>query len=141
MNKEHPQFVSVLVVDQAQDHKGILTNAAFVVGLSAGRTLPADSFGGKVVDGEGKEHHELTRIAHFVRKASQSKLRSLREAISVNSASVVIDYSEDAAPSDYQTYTQQLGQHSGEQITYRAIYFYGPSELVYPLTKNLSRLE
>jgi hypothetical protein len=141
MNKELPPFVSVLIVDQVQEHKGILTNAALVVGLSAGRQLPATTFGGLVTDGDGQVHQPLTQIAHFVRKANQSKIRSLRQTCSDAPSIVVIDYTEDAAPSDYNTYTQQLGQHSGEQITYRALYLYGPSEVVYPLTKNLSRLE
>lgn len=136
-----PPFSSVLIVDQSQDHKGILTNAAFVVGLSAGRLLPNESFGEEVYDGDGKKHCGLTCIGHFIRKASQGKIRALRELASNIDGTVVVDYTEDAAPSDYYTYRAQLAQHSGEQITYRALYLYGPSDSIYQLTKNLSRLE
>jgi Protein of unknown function (DUF2000) len=141
MNKELPPFLSVLIVDQNQEHKGVLTNAAFVLGLSAGRILPEDTFGGVAVDGDGQKHHPLTRIPHFVRKANQSKIRTLRDIFLKKEKIVVVDYTEDAAPSDYETYTQQLLLHSGDQILYRALYVYGPSETVYLLTKNLSSLQ
>ena len=70
--------ISLLLINKSIKEPGILTNAAFVLGLTAGRDLPEDTFGPDVVDGDGARHTYLTNIAHFVRKAGPSKLRSLR---------------------------------------------------------------
>lgn len=134
------EFISVLIVDQSQENKGILTNAGFVLGLTAGRELPANTFGSDVVDGESSTHKYLTSIAHFVRKAGQSKLRDLRQKFMANSSITVVDYTEDAAPSDYTEYVKTLASHKSEDIYYRALYVYGPKDVVLPLTKNLSSL-
>jgi hypothetical protein len=138
---EIPKFVSVLVVDQAIEAKGVLANAACVLGLTAGRELAQETFGPDIVDGDGATHRYLTRIGHFVRKAGQNKMRNLRKEFEKDPRVLVIDYTEDAAPADYDTYSRDLSQHSGEQIKYRALYVYGPEDIVVPLTKNLSRLE
>lgn len=132
--------VSVLVVDQQLDPVGIIANTSFVLGLTAGRELPENTFGEDVVDGEGKKHSYLTNIGHFVRKASQGKMKSIRSALSENKDTLIVDYTNDAAPSDYNEYATNLSRHAGDEIVYRAVYFYGPEEVVVPLTKNLSRL-
>lgn len=132
--------ISVLLVNKNIDEIGILTNAAFVLGLTAGRHLGDDTFGPEVVDGDGRSHTYLTRIAHFVRKATPTKLRALRDAFADMPDVHVVDYTEDAAPSTYEDYERSLGEHSGEEIVYRAVHVYGPEDKVVPLTKNLSRL-
>jgi hypothetical protein len=132
--------VSVLVVDKSMDHDGLLTNAAFVLGLTAGRQLPYCTFGENVFDGDGQTHTYLTRIAHIVRKAGQNKIRTLRQKLADQPNVVVIDYTEDAATTDYGEYARSLSDRSGEEIQYRALYIYGPEEIVTPLTKNLSWL-
>ena len=132
--------VSVLLVDKSQDNKGIIANASFVLGLTAGRELPDETFGPNVVDGDSSEHRYLTNIGHYVRKAGQSKLRALREYFVEQPDTVVVDYTEDAAPADYTEYEKTLGAHSGDAISYRAVYVYGPEEVVVPKTKNLSVL-
>lgn len=132
--------VSVLIVDQTLDAVGVLANCAFVLGLSAGRMLGSDTFGREVVDGDGFRHHALTNIGHNVRKAGQAKLRKLREIFAAMPGMIVVDYTEDAAPADYEEYARNLMLHKGEQIRYRAIHIYGAEEEVVPLTKNLSRL-
>lgn len=134
------KFLSVLIVDQSIESKGIVANVAFVLGLTAGRDLPADTFGTDVVDGEGKAHRYLTQIGHMVRKAGQSKLKSLRETLAANPQVLLVDYTEDAAPADYSEYASALGGHCGDAIKYRALHVYGPEEIVGPLTKNLSKL-
>jgi hypothetical protein len=134
------EYLSVLIVNQSIEDKGILTNAAFVLGLTAGRELPQETFGPDALDGENQSHKYLTNIAHFVRKAGQNKIKDLRKTFSQNPDVKVIDYTEDAAPSNYEDYTKNLGLHSGEEIVYRALYVYGPKDVVLPLTKNLSRL-
>ena len=131
--------VSVLIVYEKLE-PGVLVNAAFVLGLTAGRYMPEETFGPDVVDGEGVSHLYLTNIAHFVRKAGQSKLRSLRAAFAQVPDVKIVDYTEDAAPSTYEIYQRDLGSHSGEQIVYRALHVYGAEERILPLTKNLSRL-
>jgi hypothetical protein len=137
---QNKKFVSVLIVEQSLDAAGIIANAAFVLGLTAGKLLPQETFGPDTIDGDGSTHKFLTNIGHYVRKAGQAKLRTLRNTF-VNSAETsVIDYTEDAAPADYSVYASNLKEHSGEQISYRAIHVYGPEEVVVPLTKNLSRL-
>ena len=133
--------ISVLIVDQNLSHKGILTNCAFVLGLSAGRLMPSTTFGPDVIDGAGARHAALTNIGHFVRKAGQNNLRTVRETLSQEKGVTIIDYCEDAAPSDYSQYAAALGQHSGEQIIYRAIHLYGAETIILPVTRNLSRLE
>lgn len=132
--------MSVLVVEQSLEDKGVLTNAGFVLGLTAGRELPAAAFGGEVVDGDGASHKYLTNIGHYVRKAGQSKMRELRAKLAGNPDVKVVDYTEDAAPADYASYARALASHKGEEIKYRALYLYGPKDAVFPLTKNLSRL-
>jgi hypothetical protein len=134
------EYISVLIVDQSLQDKGILTNAGFVLGLTAGRELPSETFGEKVMDGDGFTHEYLTKIGHFIRKAGQSKIRELRTKFASNTSLKIVDYTEDAAPSDYSEYAKNLSEHKGEQIVYRALYVYGPKSLVYPVTKNLSRL-
>ena len=129
------------MVDQNLEHKGILANTAFVLGLTAGRELPDETFGNDVQDGAGDTHKYLTRIGHFVKKAGQSKLRTLREQFSKDPEVLVVDYCDDAAPSDYSEYQKNIALHKGEQIIYRAIHIFGPQSKVVPLTKNLSRLE
>ena len=136
-----PLFSSVLIVDQNESHKGILTNAAFVLGLSAGRLMKEESFGTPVVDGDGFMHAPLTNHAHFVRKAGQSKLRTLRELFTNTKGVTVIDYTIDAATSNYSEYEALLGNHKGEEIEYRAIHVFGPEDIIKQNTKNLSRLE
>lgn len=132
--------ISVLIVDKGIDSTGILANTSLVLGLSAGRTLPAETFGEDVLDGEGSTHSSLTNIGHYVRKAGQSKIRTLREKFSTDTDITLIDYTEQAAPADYSQYRENLAQVSGEDIKYRAIYVYGPEETIVPLTKNLSKL-
>jgi hypothetical protein len=133
--------ISVVIFDQnLKDEVGKQTNAAFVLGLTAGRLLPDDTFGHDVVDGDNVKHTYLTQIAHFVKKASPAKLQSLRKEFSEMEDTIVLDYTEAAAPSSYEEYEQILSNQKGDEITYRAIYVYGPEESVYPKTKNLSRL-
>src|SRR5437588_208291 len=121
------EYVSVLIVDQSVEDKGILTNAGFVLGLTAGRELAEEMFGHDVVDGDGSNHRYLTKIGHFVRKAGQSKLRDLRKQLSANDKVKIVDYTEDAAPADYEEYAKNLSSHKGEEIRYRALHIYGPT--------------
>lgn len=137
MNKEN---VSVLIVNKAQDHTGILVNVGFVLGLTAGRELPNETFGREVVDGDGSQHPYLTNIGHIVRKAGQSKLRTLRNEFAQHPDVLVVDYTEDAAPVDYETYANGLESKKGEEIEYRAVYVYGPADIIIPKTKSLSAL-
>lgn len=132
--------VSVLIVDKGIKSYGVLTNAAFVLGLTAGRVFPDEKFGPDVVDGDGSTHKYLTIMSHYVRRAGQSKLRALRREFIKDPRVLVIDYTEDAATSDYHEYTRNLANHSDHEIQYRAIYTYGPEEIIVPRTKNLSRL-
>ncbi|MDP2932533.1 MAG: DUF2000 domain-containing protein [bacterium] len=134
------QNVSVLIVNEQIPEVGILVNAGFVLGLTVGRLLPQDTFGPDVTDGDGEKHTFLTRIGHYVRKASPNKLVALRQKFATTQGVVLVDYTEDAAPADYEAYTTSLGAHRGPEISYRAIYVYGPEEIIVPLTKNLSRL-
>ena len=141
MDENNTQNISVLIVNQALEAKGIIANAAFVIGLTAGRQMPAATFGDTVYDGDLSPHSYLTNIGHMVRKAGQSKIRTIREAL-INEDSVkIVDYTESAAPSSYDAYEEAIGQLKGEAIEYRAIHLYGPLDIVGPLTKNLSRLE
>ena len=133
--------ISVLVVDQSLEHRGIIANAAFVIGLTAGRELPDETFGVDVTDGDSIEHRYLTCIGHVVRKAGQSKLRTLRATLFGNPEVTVVDYPEDAGVVDYSAYADVILSHSGDEIRYRAIHFFGPELILSPLTKNLSRLE
>ncbi|TAK58111.1 DUF2000 family protein [Patescibacteria group bacterium] len=135
------QKASVLIVAKGVDHKGILANCAFVLGLSVGKLLPAETFGVEVVDGDGTRHPALTNISHYVRESGQSKMRTLRAEFIQNPDVSVVDYTEDAAPADYAMYTKSLGAHKGEEIIYRAIHIYGPAEYVISKTKNLSMLQ
>lgn len=134
------KFISVLIVDQAIDSKGVVANVAFVLGLTAGRGLPAETFGPDVVDGDGVTHQHLTRIGHIVRKAGQTKLRSLRQELGGKPGVLLVDYTEDAAPADYAEYAETLAKHSGEELKYRALHVYGPEDIIGPLTRTLSRL-
>jgi Protein of unknown function (DUF2000) len=135
------QNASVLIIAKGVDHKGILANCSFVLGLSAGRLLPTETFGPDVIDGDGTNHKFLTTISHYVREAGQSKLRALRSEFIQNPDVMVVDYTEDAAPVDYAAYAKSLGTHKGEEITYRALYVYGPAEYITAKTKNLSMLQ
>lgn len=133
--------VSLLIVDKKLDAEpGVLANCALVVGLTVGKEIPESTFGGDVTDGDGQEHKYLTQIGHHVRKANQTKMRTLREHFSAIPEVLVVDYTEDAAPADYAAYADALGSHSGEEIEYRALYLYGPAEEIVPKTKNLSRM-
>lgn len=133
-------YVSVLIMDKGIKDNGILSNAALVMGLTAGRRLPDHTFGYDVVDGDGFIHTYLTNIGHIVRKAGQRKMRSLRELFVKEPDIIVVDYTEDAATVHYSEYEHNLSKHSGEDIQYRGIYVYGPKEKIIPYTKNLSRL-
>ena len=133
-------YISVLIVDQSIDDKGILANAGFVLGLTAGKELPAETFAYDVKDGDGSIHKYLTQIGHFVRKAGQSKIRELRRKSEEIQGAITIDYTEDAAPANYDEYAKNLAMHKGEEIRYRALYIYGPRDIILPLTKNLSKL-
>ncbi len=132
--------ISVLIVDQSIAHSGILTNLGLVIGLTAGRLLPDQTFGPDLIDGDGREHRYLTSVVHVVRKAGQNKLRDLRAYFEGQPGVILVDYTDDAAVSSYDDYTHSLTGHSGEAIKYRALYLYGPRDLLYPKTKNLSAL-
>ena len=134
------EYTSVLIVDQSLKDKGILTNLGFVLGLTAGRELPENTFGHEIKDGDGSSHKYLTSIGHFIRKAGQNKIKDLRTKFLSDPKIMLVDYTEDAAPSDYKQYAKNLGTHKGEEIKYRAIYIYGPANIIVALTKNLSRL-
>jgi hypothetical protein len=134
------KFSSVLIVDCSLESKGVLANVALVIGLTVGRELPQETFGADVIDGDGMPHRYLTRIGHVVCKAEQSKMRSLRQAFAQDPRVLLVDYTEDAAPVDYDEYSRNLARHSGAEIRYRALYVYGLEEAIVPLTKNLSRL-
>lgn len=133
-------YTSVLIVDKAIDHAGIVSNVSLVMGLTAGRLLPGSTFGEDVFDGDGNRHRFLTNTNHYIRKAGQNKLRALRAFFADMPDTIVVDYTEDAAANDYAIYTNSLSANSGEGITYRAIYIFGPTDTVYPKTKNLSAL-
>ena len=133
-------YTSVLVVDKSIDHTGILTNVGLVLGLTAGRLLPDSTFGHDIVDGDGNSHRYLTNMPQSMRKAGQNKLRSLREYFGELPEVTLVDYTESAAVADYPTYEQNLTSRAGDEISYRAIYIYGPHDIVYPKTKNLSAL-
>ncbi len=133
--------ISVLVVATGIDHKGILTNVGFVLGLTSGRLLPESTFGSDVIDGDDSTHKFLTNIGHYVREAGQSKLKSLRKELAQNPNITIVDYTEDAAPSNYEEYKENIAKHTENEIIYRAIYFYGPEEILVPKTKNLSMLK
>jgi len=133
-------YISVLIFNQSLVEVGIIANTAFVLGLTAGRSLPEETFGPEVVDGENHTHTYLTCIGHYVRKAGASKLRTLRDTFATMPDVQLVDYTEDAAPADYEAYTTALRSHRGEEIVYRAIHVYGPAETIIPLTKNLSRM-
>ncbi len=132
--------ISVLIVNEKVDHKGILANTAFVLGLTAGRELPKESFGTPVIDGDNSAHTYLTNIGHYVRKAGQNKMRTIRKEF-LDQGVMVVDYTDDAAPADYAAYEMSIKSHKGEEIIYRAIWVYGPEEVVLPKTKNLSSLQ
>src|SRR3989344_4296466 len=129
--------ISVLVINEKLDHKGIISNISFVLGLTAGRELSQDTFGPDVIDGDNSTHKYLTNIGHFVRKAGQNKIRTIRKEF-LDQGVKVVDYTEDAAPADYEAYTSAIKSHKGEEIIYRAIWVYGLEEVVLPRTKNLS---
>lgn len=133
-------YISVLIFNQSLTEDGIIANTAFVLGLTAGRRMPEETFGPEVVDGDGHAHTYLTCIGHYVRKAGASKLRTLRDTFSSMPDVHLVDYTEEAAPADYSAYTAALGAHRGEEITYRAVHVYGPADVIIPLTKNLSRM-
>ncbi len=138
--EQNQKYISVLVVDQAINSVGVLANVALVLGLTAGRELPEETFGSNVVDADGTAHLYLTKIGHVVRKAGQRKIKSLREVLTGNPGVLMVDYTEDAAPADYSEYSESLARHSGGEVSYRGLYIYGPDEVVGPLTRNLSRL-
>ncbi len=71
--------ISVLIVSEKLDHKGIISNVSFVLGLTAGRELAQETFGKDVVDGDNSTHTYLTNIGHFVRRAGQNKIKTLRK--------------------------------------------------------------
>jgi hypothetical protein len=133
------KMISVIIANKSK-HRGELTNAGFVCGLTAGRLMADDTFGSDVVDGDGQKHAFLTRIGHMVREAGDNKIRELRKKFAENPDVILVDYTEDAAPSSYEKYQENLAAHAGEQITYRLLHAYGPEEFLLPLTKNLSRL-
>ena len=132
--------ISVLIVNQSIADPGTVANVAFVLGLTAGRLMPAETFGEDVVDGGHHRHRYLTSLPHIVRKAGAAKLCTLREALSNIEGVHVVDYAEEAATSSYSEYEQALGTRPSEDIRYRAIHVFGPADMIYPLTKNLSRL-
>ena len=132
--------VSILIVDKGQDLLGVVANASFVLGLTAGRSIGDETFGHEVVDGDGKRHKRLTSIGHYVRKAGPSKLRAIRDEFADHPDVEVVDYPEAAAPADYNAYEQALASQAGDQITYRAVHLYGPADVLVPKTKNLSKL-
>jgi hypothetical protein len=138
---QNESMASVLIIAKGVDHKGILANCSFVLGLTAGRLLPEGTFGADVIDGENSTHKYLTNISHYVREAGQSKIRTLRSELIQIPDVTIVDYTEDAAPADYTTYAKSLGSHSGEEIVYRAIHIYGPMDIVVSKTKNLSMLQ
>jgi hypothetical protein len=131
---------SVLIINQGLAEPGTVANVAFVVGLTAGRLLPPHTFGGDVADADGRLHRHLTRLPHFVRRAGESKLRALHAAFSAMPEVVVVDYSDDARTSEYEKYAAALATRRTEAVVYRALHVFGPSHLLLPLTKNLSRL-
>ncbi len=132
--------ISVLIVNEKLDHKGIISNTSFVLGLTAGRELSKETFGPDVLDGDASTHKYLTNIGHYVRKAGQNKIRTIRKEF-LDQNILVVDYTDDAAPADYVAYEASIKSHKGEEIIYRAIWVYGPEEIVFPKTKNLSSLQ
>src|SRR3989344_2226582 len=127
--------ISVLVVNEKIDHKGILANTSFVLGLTAGRELSPETFGKDVIDGDNSTHKYLTNIGHYVRRAGQSKIKTIRKEF-LDAGIMVVDYTDDAAPADYAAYETSIKNHKSEEIVYRAIWIYGPEEVVLPKTKN-----
>ena len=132
--------ISVLIVNEKLDHKGIIANTAFVLGLTAGRELSPETFGKDVLDGDNSSHKYLTNIGHYVRRAGQTKIKAIRKEF-LEAGIMVVDYTDDAAPADYTAYEESIRTHKSEEIIYRAIWVYGPEDIVLPRTKNLSSLQ
>ncbi len=129
----------MLILNKSIEEQGIAANLGFVLGLSVGRLLPAETFGAAVTDADGLVHPPLTNLGHYVRSANPTKLATLRAAFEELPDVVVHDYTDDAGPADYAAYTAALESHGGDEVTYRAIHVFGPADEIVPLTKNLSR--
>jgi hypothetical protein len=132
--------VSVIIVNKSIRDLGVIANAAFVIGLTAGRLLPDETFGSDVTDGSGSRHLHLTRIGHVVRKAGAQKLRRVRDELAAADRVTVVGYPEQAAPADYALYAEALEHAPADEINYRAIHAWGPRAVIEPVTSNLSRL-
>ncbi len=132
-------FCSVIIVDKAEEHHGLLANISFVLGLSASKYMPPETFREDAIDGDGAVHRGLTCIAHHVRQAGQNKLRTLRKHFTEIDSVEVTDYTRAALPSSYDEYTKTLKNQSGDEIEYLGIHLFGPEEAIVPKTKNLSR--
>jgi len=131
--------ISVVVVNEKLD-RGLQANAVFVLGLTMGRLMGDATFGKDVVDGDGRQHSFLTCIGHTVRMASPTKVATLRNQLAEHPEVILVDYTEDAGPPVYELYELALKSHAGDAIIYRAFAAYGPEEVVYGRTKNLSLL-
>jgi hypothetical protein len=140
MIKHNARLIGVLLVDQSITSAGIEQNLGLVLGLSAGRKMLCEHFGPDVSDADGRTHPQLTNSPHFVRKCSANKLRELRDVFASHPELIVVDYTEAAATSDYAAYAKALSEQAGDQVVYRAVFAFGPEQLLTPLTKNLSRL-
>lgn len=139
MQTEHKKCVMVL------DEKlplGMLANTAGIMGITLGKHLP-EAVGSDVYDKSGKRHLGIIQFPVLVLKASQEKIRMIREQLYQPSFSglIVVDFSDIAQKCNvYEEYIETAAGVEEREYHYFGVGICGDKKLVNKLTGNLPLL-
>lgn len=116
---------------------GLAANAAAILGMSLGRSVP-ETLGPDVPDAEGSLHPGITSLPVPVLAAEAETLRKLRDTAAAVSGIGFADFTDLARRTrTYEEYAGRLSESGPGDLRYLGICLYGDDETVRRLTGNL----
>lgn len=139
---ENENVKCVMILDETLP-RGLIANAAAILGITLGKTLPA-IVGQTVTDKDGNEHAGIITIPVPVLAGSRDRIQSLRQKLFGADFSdvVAVDFSDLAQ--GCKTYAEYIGKMADtreSELAYFGIALCGDKKKVNRLTGNLPLLK
>ncbi|MEU9097630.1 DUF2000 domain-containing protein [Streptomyces sp. NPDC048361] len=139
MNHDIDSSKCVIIVNE-ELAAGLTVNAASVVALTLGRTVPG-LIGQDVKDADGGVHLGITLIPVPILKASAEKIAEIHRLADADPDVITVGFSDLAQSCrTYDEYTDRMAQTPATDLAFSSIGLFGPRKPLNKLTGNLSLL-
>ncbi|MEU6816839.1 DUF2000 domain-containing protein [Streptomyces sp. NPDC046860] len=119
---------------------GLTANAASVVSLTLGRSVP-ELIGPDVKDADGDAHLGITYIPVPILKAPAERVAEIHRLATADPEAVVVGFSDLAQSCrTYDEYIERMSQAAPDSLTYSAIGLFGPRKQLNKWTGSLALL-